>query len=450
MIIVPLSTDAPVYHYPWMTIAIGVLNIVAFFLTGKGFDENNELWKASVLHLGSHQMNPVEWATMNFVHYGYMHLLGNMFFLWGFGILVEGKIGAWKFLLVYMLIGITGGAVFQSSCYFISGMNVKAMGASLALFGLLSISLIWAPKNDVTYFYMVGYYLGVSEVSIMTFGFYYIAFQIFIGLFFLLILGLGFVILILSQIGHLVGAAIGFAVGMFMLKKKLVDCENWDIIAVMKGTYGSTDEFAKYRNTGFLFPSVNEDQADSIEDDETEEEKQKRKKKKKFDALGYEMPLEDDKYDPEVFSRKKDSREYKLLKRLKFNLKIGDADNVIIAYNKIRQLDPDWQMEILDQKSLIDLLCQYEDWVHAIPFMEDYLKRSPGLNPAMRIKMAAMFVEVYQRPRRAVAVLKPLKRNQLKEKQGQFYDRILAIAKKQIRQGVVEFEGEHSRESDDE
>ena len=50
---------------------------------------------------------PWQWITSNFMHAGFMHLLGNMFCLWGFGLVVEGKIGWWRFLLVYLGIGIT-------------------------------------------------------------------------------------------------------------------------------------------------------------------------------------------------------------------------------------------------------------------------------------------------------------------------------------------------------
>ena len=47
--------------------------------------------------------------------------------------------------------------------------------------------------------------------------------------------------------GHLIGAAIGFVVGTVLLKQRWVDCENWDLFAVINGTYGSTYNLEQYR-----------------------------------------------------------------------------------------------------------------------------------------------------------------------------------------------------------
>jgi len=59
------------------------------------------------------ELAPDRLFTSMFLHGGFGHLLGNMFFLWAFGIVVEGKLGWWKFLGVYMTIGIVGGFLIQ-------------------------------------------------------------------------------------------------------------------------------------------------------------------------------------------------------------------------------------------------------------------------------------------------------------------------------------------------
>ena len=105
--IIPYSTDAPIYHFPWMTIALIVVNCLTFAITGMG--HNNEGW---LLQYGN-GLHPLEWVAYNFLHFGLGHLIGNMFFLWAFGIVVEGKLGWWKFLGVYLSIGILGGFLIQ-------------------------------------------------------------------------------------------------------------------------------------------------------------------------------------------------------------------------------------------------------------------------------------------------------------------------------------------------
>src|SRR5437867_9548243 len=102
IIIIPINTDAPIYHWPWMTLVLIAANCGVFFLTGHGADEEGcEGW---LLRFG-HGLHPVEWVANNFLHFGWLHLIGNMIFLWGYGIVVEGKLGWWRHLLVYLLIG---------------------------------------------------------------------------------------------------------------------------------------------------------------------------------------------------------------------------------------------------------------------------------------------------------------------------------------------------------
>ena len=64
-------------------------------------------WDRYSLTLGDGRLHPVQWVTHNFLHLDFFHVLGNMIFLWAFGIVVEGKLGPWKYLLTYLLIGIT-------------------------------------------------------------------------------------------------------------------------------------------------------------------------------------------------------------------------------------------------------------------------------------------------------------------------------------------------------
>jgi membrane associated rhomboid family serine protease len=50
-------------------------------------------------------LKPWQWMTSIFMHAGIGHLLGNMIFLWAFGLIVEGKIGWLPFTLLYLAIG---------------------------------------------------------------------------------------------------------------------------------------------------------------------------------------------------------------------------------------------------------------------------------------------------------------------------------------------------------
>ena len=142
MIIIPVNTDAPIYHWPWMTLVLIGVNCVTFFLTGQG--EHQTGW---LLQFG-HGLNPWEWIAFNFLHFGWLHLIGNMVFLWGFGIVVEGKLGGWRFLLLFLAIGVLGGLIIQAVMLRSElPLGSGGAGASLIIYGLLAICVVWAARS---------------------------------------------------------------------------------------------------------------------------------------------------------------------------------------------------------------------------------------------------------------------------------------------------------------
>ena len=73
----PINTDAPLYHFPYATIGLIVVNTVCFAATG--FATNDRLLDPWLLEYGN-GLNPLEWIPAAFAHGGFMHLIGNMFF----------------------------------------------------------------------------------------------------------------------------------------------------------------------------------------------------------------------------------------------------------------------------------------------------------------------------------------------------------------------------------
>src|SRR5438270_3458805 len=105
MIIVPTGTDAPIYHWPYATVAMILINIAVFFAIPPGsndpvMDENDEVIEHVLTNFDRYSLalgnglHPVQWLTHNFLHLSFLHLAGNLLFLWAFGIVVEGKLGA--------------------------------------------------------------------------------------------------------------------------------------------------------------------------------------------------------------------------------------------------------------------------------------------------------------------------------------------------------------------
>ena len=101
MFFFPYHTDAPLYHYPIGTVLLIVINVLMFAAT---WSQDPQTYDSLILPFDTIQ--PTQWVTSAFMHVDIMHLAGNMLFLWSFGLIVEGKLGWYRFLPLYLGIAI--------------------------------------------------------------------------------------------------------------------------------------------------------------------------------------------------------------------------------------------------------------------------------------------------------------------------------------------------------
>lgn len=106
----PIYSDLTRRTFPALTFGIIALNLLLF----AGWQERIGM-RASVLSgglvpaellRGSHPVGVIHLFTHMFLHAGWMHLLGNMWFLWVFGQHVEDAIGRVRYLLFYLICGV--------------------------------------------------------------------------------------------------------------------------------------------------------------------------------------------------------------------------------------------------------------------------------------------------------------------------------------------------------
>ena len=169
--IIPWGTDAPIYHWPWMTIVLIVTSVVVFFGVVSLPEEAVTPW----LLAHGDGLHPLQWITSNFIHGNLEHLVGNMMFLWAFALVVEGKLGAFGFLAVYLGLGVAQCGLEQVLTL---GMEQGAsLGASAVIYGLMAMALVWAPRNDlncITFFRVIPSSL---DIPILVFALLYIALE---------------------------------------------------------------------------------------------------------------------------------------------------------------------------------------------------------------------------------------------------------------------------------
>jgi membrane associated rhomboid family serine protease len=96
---IPVYSDAAKYFWPIGTGIIVLLNVVVFICQLSFELDAYKLEYGSGLH-------PVQWLTSIFMHGSLMHLIGNLLFLWAFGLVIEGRVGTLYFLALYLGMGI--------------------------------------------------------------------------------------------------------------------------------------------------------------------------------------------------------------------------------------------------------------------------------------------------------------------------------------------------------
>jgi membrane associated rhomboid family serine protease len=232
-VIIPYSSDAPIYHYPWATLGViganTAIHIALLFLPPDAAEP-------FAMKLGD-GLHPIQWLTHNFLHAGFMHLIGNMIFLWAYGIIVEGKIGWFSFLLTYLAIGTAHGAAIQAA-YLHASQPSYVLGASAIIFGLMAMCMIWAPMNELSCVFLafVGFRVisHEFEVRIYVLALIQLALEA-------VSVGLQFMIRgdpMSSGLLHISGTLWGLVAGVLLLKLGWVDCEGWDVFSLMKKRKG--------------------------------------------------------------------------------------------------------------------------------------------------------------------------------------------------------------------
>ena len=113
--------------------------------------------------------------TSMFMHAGWVHIGGNMLYLWIFGDNVEDRFGHLRYLVFYLICGIA--ATFAQLAFSL-GSGVPNLGASGAIAGVLGAYLVLFPKRQVTV--LLGYYV-TRMPALIVIGFW-IVLQFFNGI----------------------------------------------------------------------------------------------------------------------------------------------------------------------------------------------------------------------------------------------------------------------------
>ncbi len=402
MPLIPINTDAPLYHFPYATIGLIVVNTICFVATGCA--TNERLLEPWLLQYGE-GLNPLEWIPAAFAHGGFMHLIGNMFFLWGFGLVVEGKLGWRVFIPLYLAMAAAWGA--SVDLLTVHRTDGRCLGASGVIFSLMAISLVWAPKNEMHIVGFLVYRVVSFHVTIMVYSLWYLALNI--------------LELLLSKFEmgssglHMVGCVIGFAVGVVFLRKGWVDCEKWDLFSVLSGKYG---RFAE-ENWALGSPSITG---------------------KVYGELplptGTDVNVTD--ASPAIRIRKTSSA----MKQVNALIDSGDVLTAADELMTMRLRETDICPDEARMKRLAMGLLQAQAFDDAEIWLQEYIDLYPEDNAWARIRMAQLLLSQLRRPHAALQTLKGLSLAAVNEQLQTVAKKSVRAAKEQVRSGVQDEEPE--------
>ncbi len=382
MLFIPIGTDAPLYHPPIMTGVLIVANIVCFMLQLTG---GEAAFDPFMLHFGT--INPIQWVTNSFLHADWLHLVGNMIFLGLFGVIVEGKIGWYKFLGIYLLCGTLSGATIQ--LLELNGYGA-GLGASDAIFALIAIALIWAPENQVKFLGVFWYYLFHFEVSVLVCCAFYLAKNFLFAWLGAFEIG--------TAMAHLIGAVFGGAVGFAMVMRNMVDCEGFDLISIFQGRRGEARPLTKAQLA-----------------EQAQEKAERREEKKRW--------IQDQRNKIGVY-----------IEQGHYELALHKLENMTSKHRNFEVPDA-WRLRIIKG------LCENKSKrLSAIPVMEDYIDRYTELRDQVILNLSRLVVTEQQKPRKAIQLLKKLNTSSLDQTQKVLFNKIARRAKQMIDEGVMELE----------
>lgn len=198
---IPIRVENPTQRKPVITIGLIGANIAVFlYQFTLGLDRAVDFFlnygaipAVLVYDFGTLPAPPLSWFTLitsMFLHGGFLHLAGNMLYLWIFGNNIEDYLGRFRFILFYVLSGVVAAlahaVVFRDSL-------VPMVGASGAISGILGAYAITYPKARVVVLIWILFFLRFVRIPAI------------------IVLGLWFLLQIHGGFGSLLGDEQGIA-----------------------------------------------------------------------------------------------------------------------------------------------------------------------------------------------------------------------------------------------
>ncbi len=180
----PISDNNPTRITPYVTYALIAVNIVVFIheltLAPPELEQFFQLYAViprelttsfNGIPVNQPVPEPLTLVTSQFLHGGFLHVAGNMLFLWIFGNNIEDRLGHIKYIIFYLACGILAAL---AQWFFSNQSGIPSLGASGAIAGVMGAYILRFPKAQIRTLLVLGPFITFPEIPAVFFlGFWF-------------------------------------------------------------------------------------------------------------------------------------------------------------------------------------------------------------------------------------------------------------------------------------
>ncbi len=175
---IPLRSSEPHYTKPSVNLVLIAANVLVFVYElslGSGYRLNHFIAQYGIV---PDRLNVASIFTSMFIHGGFLHIIGNMWFLWVFGRGVEDVLGHAKYLFFYLICGVAAAILH---IVVNAGSTVPTIGASGAIAGVMGAYLVTFPRARVVTLVVLFIFITTVDIPAAFLLLYWFAIQFFNG-----------------------------------------------------------------------------------------------------------------------------------------------------------------------------------------------------------------------------------------------------------------------------
>jgi len=221
--LLPLRTNIWPRRTPYANYALIIINVILFLISYGPNTRTGTVLRTWAQQFELVPVSPELWQFISyaFLHGGYVHIIGNMFFLYIFGNNVNDKLGHISYVSFYL-----AGAVFSGVGHAVmhSTSNAPTLGASGAVAAVTGAYLVLYPQTLITVLYWF-FFIGTIEIPALYF--------------------IGIKLILIDNViagttphvaydAHLAGYAFGMTAILVLLATRLLSGDNFDFLAMIK------------------------------------------------------------------------------------------------------------------------------------------------------------------------------------------------------------------------